>query len=497
MMIKRNKLLHYFMILISSFIMSFISCVKENRLDNQTVFIVGKERISLNTFRDFYELDPTFPGYHKGVDGLSEYVDLIIDKILSRKLAKQESIFDSIFYKNRLTYERKKSTIELFYKAKVKNKIQVSEKEIQNTFKKLSIQLHVKHLYSKDRIQANNYYKALMNGTPFDTLAKKVFAGIRKEEGGADLGIITWGDLKPSLETIAFSLTPGVFSKPVKSQWGYHILLVTDRKQNIMMTQEEYRNRHDQLLKKIKRRKEEKAAREYLKNYLDPFDIKVKKEAFIKIIQVLGMDSDNPQVHLQQNKPITDEQLSHIKVSLINHLDEPFMVSTKLNWSIEDFLNRVGSIPWDQRPNTYSARKFKDDIGVLIRNEFLLSDAIHDNIDKSSEIDSIMGRYEQELAFQYYLKKSYLNYKMPLDVSDYYANKVDKRADIKNVPKSILSGMNTPESYQLYYSRRELHQQLLSHFQDINIQINKELISKEAQKINWNKPVRMFTVPTN
>jgi len=177
--------------------------------------------------------------------------------------------------------------------------------------------------------------------------------------------------------------------------------------------------------------------------------------------------------------------------------ENSFITSTELNWSIADFLNVVESLPWNKRPHTSSALKFKDDIGVLIRNEYLLREALHQGVDHFSAIDSSVNRYAQELAFNYYLNKSFQNYEMPDDVSTYYEHKNDLKNPIQDVPSSILPGMNNVESYRLYYSGRELHKNLMSNFPRISIKVNHQLIEKESQRINWERPLRMFTVPMN
>ena len=108
-----------------------------------------------------------------------------------------------------------------------------------------------------------------------------------------------------------------------------------------------------------------------------------------------------------------------------------------------------------------------------------------------------MEVYTRELAYLYYLNKSYQEFKIPDEVKEYFKNKNNKTVEVDNIPSGILTGMTTPEMYVHYHSARALHQRLLSYFPEIKIQINRELISKEAKKINWNQPVRMFMVSGN
>jgi hypothetical protein len=487
----------FLIICISSFFLFLLSCTSDKNSDQDIILQVGQSKIFVKDFRNSYELDPGFPGIRKGTDGLREFAEKITDKILCEKLAQEEGVVDSIPFKRRLNFRRNETIIRSFYEEKVKNKVQVSESEIKSAYLRMSVKLHVKHLFAPDKLQAENLYRSLEAGVPFDTLAGKVFAGIPPEQGGPDLGMISWGDLNPSLEDVIYNLKPGEYSKPVSSPWGYHILLVTNREQNLMITDSEYREKHDQIERKLRKRKEGLAAGDYLKNYLDPFHIKVKKEAFSKIIQLLHIDFDEPTVQFQNDKYLSDQDIEFLRKNLKNQLDDPFLVSNKLDWTIGEFLNKIDPIPWDKRPRISSALKLKEDIGILIRNEFILNEALKNGINNESKIDSVLKVYTQELAYNYYLRRSYQKFELPSKIAEYYENRYNKNFVPDKIPDGILPGMNTPETYKLYYSERALHQQLLSHFQNINIKINDELIANEAEKIDWEKPVRMFVIPEN
>ena len=47
---------------------------------------------------------------------------------------------------------------------------------------------------------------------------------------GGDVGFVLKGQMVPEFEEIAFSLNKGQISEPVKTQFGYHLLLVLDKR---------------------------------------------------------------------------------------------------------------------------------------------------------------------------------------------------------------------------------------------------------------------------
>jgi len=47
---------------------------------------------------------------------------------------------------------------------------------------------------------------------------------------GGDLGYFEKGQMAPEFEKAAFSLPLGEISEPVKTQFGWHLIVVTDKK---------------------------------------------------------------------------------------------------------------------------------------------------------------------------------------------------------------------------------------------------------------------------
>lgn len=85
------------------------------------------------------------------------------------------------------------------------------------------------HLLVKTEEEALKLKEEIANGKDFATVAMEVSLCPSGQNGG-DLGYFTKGQMVKEFEDAAFSMEVGEVSAPIKTQFGYHLIHLTDKK---------------------------------------------------------------------------------------------------------------------------------------------------------------------------------------------------------------------------------------------------------------------------
>ncbi|GAB6419072.1 peptidylprolyl isomerase PrsA [Bacillus luti] len=104
----------------------------------------------------------------------------------------------------------------------------ITDKELKENYKP---EIKASHILVKDEATAKKVKEELGQGKSFEELAKQYSEDTGSKEKGGDLGYFTAGKMVKEFEDAAFKLKKDEVSEPVKSQFGYHIIKVTDIKE--------------------------------------------------------------------------------------------------------------------------------------------------------------------------------------------------------------------------------------------------------------------------
>jgi len=85
------------------------------------------------------------------------------------------------------------------------------------------------HILVKDRGSAEDILKKIKQGTQFESLARE-FSTCPSKSSGGDLGWFGPGKMVAAFESAVTRLSPGSVSDIVQTQFGYHVIKCTGRR---------------------------------------------------------------------------------------------------------------------------------------------------------------------------------------------------------------------------------------------------------------------------
>ncbi len=168
----------------------------------------------------------------------------------------------------------------------VKKSVKVGKDEMLSYYKKHKaryispLRVKVAHILLRDKKLAENLRKKLLGGASFQELAKKFSEDRISAKKGGLIGYITKGQTPLPFEDAAFSLKVGEVSRVIKTEFGYHIIKVLERKEPHIMEFNEAKNYVERDLYGEKVKKELQSRIEKLKKSAK---IKINKELLKKI----------------------------------------------------------------------------------------------------------------------------------------------------------------------------------------------------------------------
>ncbi len=206
----------------------------------------------------------------------------IIDQAIEKKLLGEKAIKAGMEnepeFKEALENVKRDLALELWMKKEF-DSIKLKDSEIKDFYNKNKSMFKkpetakARHILLKTKADAQAVIKELNNGADFKELAKTKSTGPSAANGG-DLG---WFDRKRMVKEFsdaAFKLKKGHYTKkPVKTQFGYHVILIEDKKSGGSVSLDKVKPSIEQSLK-VKKFQEK--MKEITKKLRSSADIKIK-----------------------------------------------------------------------------------------------------------------------------------------------------------------------------------------------------------------------------
>lgn len=161
-------------------------------------------------------------------------LEYLVDNQLFAEAAEAEKLGSGPDYEARLAYLKRKAMRELYFEKQIK--ASVSDADIRKIYDdqvkqiKPEEEVQARHILVETEDKAKELVTKIKAGEDFAKLAKENSKDPGSKETGGDLGFFTKGQMVPQFEEAAFNLKKGDVSDPVKTQFGYHILKLEERR---------------------------------------------------------------------------------------------------------------------------------------------------------------------------------------------------------------------------------------------------------------------------
>ena len=160
-------------------------------------------------------------------------ISFLIDMKIVAKAAETKKVADSNEFKQRLAFARDRLLMDSLLATE--GKAAVTDDAMKKVYEEATKQVsgekevHARHILVPTEEEAKAIKAELDKGADFAKLAKEKSKDPGAADGG-DLGFFTKEQMVPEFSAVAFSLEPGKISDPVKTQFGWHIIKVEEKR---------------------------------------------------------------------------------------------------------------------------------------------------------------------------------------------------------------------------------------------------------------------------
>jgi len=162
-----------------------------------------------------------------------QLIAYLADVIMVTQAAEKKKLGDHPEFKRRLGFLRNK--LLMGFELQEETKAAITDDALRQTYNDAlktmggQEEVHAHHILVESEDEAKTILGELKAGTDFAALAKEKSKDPGASAGG-DLGYFTKDQMVPEFAEVAFKMYPGQLSNPVKTQFGWHIIKLEDKR---------------------------------------------------------------------------------------------------------------------------------------------------------------------------------------------------------------------------------------------------------------------------
>lgn len=210
---------------------------------------------------------------------------MVLDQMISEKLLIQEAKNMGLEEDNDVLEQIIKMTeqilVQVLIEKEILDKIKVNDEEVLEYYEKNKDsftekeQVHLYNILLETEEEAQDILEKLKAGGDFSEIAKEKSTGPSAIQGG-DLGYSTKGTIIPEIEEVVFALELEELSEVIKTDFGFHILKITEKKPETIKALEEVK---EDIIQTLLPDKQKDAFENLLEELKSKSEIEINEEA--------------------------------------------------------------------------------------------------------------------------------------------------------------------------------------------------------------------------
>ncbi len=291
---------------------ALISCSKKGA-EQKGPFLakVGNTTITQADYdREFQALPEYAQQLFADEQGKGKFLNEIINKEMLHQEALKKGLDKTPDFQKKLEEFKKLTLVTELFQKEIMARAKISDQEVKAYYDQHkeeftpTMQIKASHILVKTEDEAKKALARLKKGEKFGDIAKAISIDPGSAKNSGDLGYFSKGQMVPEFEKAAADLNVGDISAPVKTQFGYHIIKVTDKKKGSPI---EFEKIKDMISQRLSGEKQKEAFEQYITELKKNYKVEINKDAITKSAAGTGK-KEIPQAEPEQPKKNKAEQ---------------------------------------------------------------------------------------------------------------------------------------------------------------------------------------------
>lgn len=365
------------------------------------------------------------------------FLNELIDIILLAEAGADHGLLNHQIYKSAITYQERKSMLDYYFSDEMGELLEpLTDEETRLAYAKRQRKVFVRQLYSQNVEDLTESYQRLMTGDNFIDVANDFYKTETYDSLAGYIGPISYFGVDDAFAEAAYSTNLNEFSKPIRTQLGYHIIYIEHIEFPAMLTEDDYQYRKKGVTSQLRLRKQQLVSNEYVQTLMDGLSVEADAENIMKLREIILNLDGNTIINTDQNPENieegnwTDERIQLLERSFDN---EAILASYNQNGVIMEFTfgDYIKWLPY----LSFQESKVRTgaSVGRGLRNEVIYQLAFNENyIQDERVVKDVNVRGYEILSdlYQYDLIKTALLDTSSIEVPNSYKDRLIKNRNV-------------------------------------------------------------------